>query len=128
MSTGLKDESRKSPLNRLDKGQRLACSLSDEEFALRRNEARQKILKAVKSARRVKNGVEITFKNSNTIRRDIEAFVELEKECCSFLDFASSIRGDRKDEFILLISGAPESAATVEIFVQAINGVIPVKN
>ena len=106
-------------MERLEAGAAVACTLSDEEFRQRRALARRTLIERVIRAKRTGNGLVVTFEDSGTLRKDLEHFVSLERQCCAFLDF--SITNEQPIE--LTISGSPEAAATIELFARAVEDV-----
>lgn len=95
----------------------IACSLTDEEFRARRSMAREALLPHLVEARKLELGLKLTFPEIDTIRSNVETFVSLERECCSFLTFTVS---PPEEGLIVTIEGPPEADATIELFAAAI--------
>ena len=108
-------------MERLDEGAAVACSLNDAEFRERRTLARQTLLHKITNCQRISNGLRLTFVHSPALRRDVETFVGLERQCCDFLTFTLTPELVRADDLLLLtIEGPPEAAATIEMFARAV--------
>lgn len=109
-------------MERLDKGEAMACSLNDAEFRERRALARRTLLPQIIISQRISNGLTLTFTNSEAHRRDVETFVRLERECCDFLTFTlTPDTGPANESLVLTIQGPPEAAATIEMFARAVD-------
>ena len=101
----------------------LACSLNDLEKGERITWFRQNLLPAAAKRREIDDGVQILFAKSDAVRRQIETFVSLERNCCGFADFA--IADDPADRYILLnITGSAKARGVirqmVDVLLQAI--------
>ena len=103
-------------MKRLDQGAPLACTLNDEDFRERRQLARRTLLKQVIRSVRTEDGLIVALVGGAKLRQDLETFITLERECCSFLDFA--VQDGAPIE--LTISGPPEAARTIDMFAEAI--------
>lgn len=106
---------------RLDSGAPIACSLNDADFRERRAFAREKLIPKIRSSRRIENGVEFHFDPEDKLGANLNAFVQLERQCCGFLTFTTLPEGeDSATPIGLRIEGPPEATATIETFAQAI--------
>ena len=112
-------------MEKLDFGADVACSLNDAEFHERRILARQTLLPQVATSKRIQNGLMLTFIDSQSLRDELETFVELERQCCEFLEFTlSSDAAEPKARLQLRIEGQSEAAATIEMFARAVRSVV----
>jgi len=75
---------------RIDKKSEIACSLNDDEFHKRRALSREYFRNSVISLKRSELTLSLKFKQTPTLRTDIESFIELEQQCCGFLTFTIS--------------------------------------
>lgn len=109
----------------LDAGGVLACSLNDAEFRERRTLGRRTLISHVTALKRIQDGLILTFVGDESLRSDLETFIGLEQQCCGFLEFTISpdVAGPNSP-IELRIKGRPESAATIEMFAQAVRGVV----
>jgi len=92
----------------------LACTLTNSEKRERLSLIRKKLSTHLLDKLELDAGYAFHFSSSLELRADIELLVELEKQCCAFLDFDLSERDDR---FVLSVTG-PVSAKTMlaEVF------------
>ncbi len=65
----------------------LACSLDSEARKDRRAFFRDRLLADAVRTIRTENGLRIIFRNDPAVRSEIETLVDLERQCCGFLDF-----------------------------------------
>ena len=107
-------------MERLDKDSEVACSLNDDEFRERRALARRTLIPHVRHCERSQNTLRFTFRKYDNLRQNIQEFVDLEQQCCSFLTF-EIIDGGCCQPPTLTISGPPEASATIGMFANAIN-------
>lgn len=63
------------------------CNLSDDDREARREEIENALLPKVRSRQSLPNGVAFFFVACSENRRDLEAFVAFERECCPGLGF-----------------------------------------
>ena len=59
------------------------------------------------------DGAALTLRFRGSARAELERLVELERDCCAFLDFAVEPDGS---EVVLRVSGPPEAAPTLDGF------------
>lgn len=84
----------------------LACSLNEEDHRDRRKFVRESLIPKILATEKSATGLRLIFEDTDSVRSDVELFVELESQCCGFLNFAitSSSRG-----LVLTIEGPPEA-------------------
>ncbi len=112
-------------MERLDDGAAVACSLNDAEFLERRTLARRTLIPQVTASKRIQDGLILTFVGDESLRSDLETFVSLEQQCCGFIEFTiSPDTAEPNSPIELRIGGRPEAAATIEMFAQAVCGVV----
>ncbi len=97
-----------------DSSQAIACSLTDSELKARRRYVRTRLKPHIKL---LKQGArELTLNFAPPIRlTDVEEFVQLENQCCAFLDFQILQTGDT---VTLNINGPEGSEAVVAMFAE----------
>jgi len=83
----------------------IACSLNSAEFHERERSVLQKLLPKAQRTESV-DGYVYRFPSDDKCFREITEFIELERQCCPFLDFGLSIPRGR-GEIILELSGPP---------------------
>lgn len=83
----------------------IVCTLNSTEFHERERSILQKLLP---KAQRVESsdGYIYRFPSDDECLREIAEFIELERQCCPFLDFRLSVRRGR-GEITLELSGPP---------------------
>ena len=92
--------------------QAIACSLTDSELKQRRRYVRTRLKPYIKLLKQ--DARELTLNFSPPIRlTDVEEFVELENQCCAFLDFQPVQTGDT---VTLNIKGPEGSESVVAMF------------
>ncbi len=89
----------------------IACTLSSAELQERKATILASVRTAVLGKSRIPEGYRYEFANDSTTLRNVCRMVELERQCCKFLNFdltenAKTIRLD--------VSGEPETLAIVE--------------
>ena len=84
----------------------LACSLNEEDHRDRRKFVRESLIPKILATEKSATGLRLIFEDTDSVRSDVELFVELESQCCGFLNFAvaSSSHG-----LVLTIEGPPEA-------------------
>ena len=92
----------------------LACSLNDEEHADRRKFVRESLIPRVLQSHEVGSGLQLIFENTASLRSDVELFVELESQCCGFLNFEIA---SRSEGLVLTIDGPPEANEFLSKFI-----------
>ena len=103
-------------MNDLDRSEPVACSLGDEALRERRALFRKLLLSQVTNVERTDSGLRLTFAEGETVRENIETFVDLERQCCGFLSF--TVLADRGVS--LTIDGPPEAQPTVDMIARSI--------
>jgi hypothetical protein len=63
------------------------CNLSDDDREARRKEIEEELLPKVRTRESLPNGIALSFLANSENRRDLDAFVAFERECCPGLDF-----------------------------------------
>jgi hypothetical protein len=89
----------------------IACTLNTTEFHERERDVLQKLLpKAIRTES--EKGYVYHFPSDDECFREIAEFIELERQCCPFLDFKLTVpRGS--GEIILELSGPPGAKAFI---------------
>ena len=84
----------------------LACSLNEEDHRDRRKFVRESLIPKILATEKSATGLRLIFEDTDSVRSAVELFVELESQCCGFLNFAitSSSHG-----LVLTIEGPPEA-------------------
>jgi len=72
----------------------IACSLTPEEFQIRREELWPDLIERADSVIPLDNGYALRFVNADVLVRRIGEIIELERACCPFLDFALDVDGE----------------------------------
>ncbi len=92
---------------------KLACSLNEDELRDRRKFARESLIPKILQTKTLAAGFQLIFENTESLRSDVELFVELESQCCGFRNFevASGSEG-----LVLTIEGPPEAKALLSRF------------
>ena len=98
-----------------------ACSLTDREFRERRGMFRERLLPKAVSTSRTGDCLRLVFPNESAIRSEIDAFIDLERQCCGFLTFALS-EGPEQNSTVLTISGPPAARTVMDLIAEAITG------
>jgi len=96
-----------------------ACSLNDEEFLQRRRLVRTTLLPHVARTERLEHGLRLEFPATDEMSAALRQFVDLERQCCGFLDFTIAPPGER---LVLIIEGPPEAAETLDMFAAIVGG------
>ena len=96
----------------------MACSLDSEARKDRRAFFRERLLADALRTIRTKNGLRLIFRNDPAVRREIETLVDLERQCCGFLDFALTEDPDRLE---LSITGPPGARAVLDEMASAVS-------
>ncbi len=93
-----------------------SCSLSDNGRADRRALMRKSLLPHVANCELDGRTLSMAFANRAGLRSDLEAFVDLERQCCGFLSFSVSSQENR---LMLTIEGPAGSESTLHLFADA---------
>ena len=97
----------------------VACSLSDEEKRARRALARRTLIPHIIETQEIEHGLKLVFLQSEEVQSNVEAFVRMERECCTSLTFTITPPGEA---LTLMIEGPPEASAIIESFIAQIQG------
>ena len=91
----------------------LACSLNEEEHADRRKFVLESLIPKILQTHETGSGLKVIFENTESLRSDVDLFVELESQCCGFLNFevASGSEG-----LVLTIEGPAEAKELLSKF------------
>ena len=100
-------------------GQRLACSLGQEELAERRRELRDALAGQVSELRRDPAAVRFEPSYSRPLHERLARLVELERACCPFLELALEHEGGR---LVLTITAPPGAGAALDVFAETAAG------
>ena len=92
----------------------LACSLNEEEHPDRRKFVRQSLIPKILQTEKIASGLQLIFENTESLRSDVELFVELESQCCGFLNFEIT---SRSEGLVLTIEGPPEASELLSTFI-----------
>src|SRR5687767_3822674 len=88
------------------RGAAVACTLSSAEKRERAAAIRRDLLPRVRSVDELPNGYVLWFDRVDGELARVASFVELESQCCAFLDFAIRL-GAGGDRIALHLEGAP---------------------
>ena len=69
----------------------IACSLTDAELQERRNLVLQKLRMAVTELKELETGYAYRFPSDGEWLKELAVLVDLERQCCPFLDFAIKV-------------------------------------
>jgi hypothetical protein len=89
----------------------IACTLSTAELQERKATIFASLRNAVLGKSRITGGYRYEFANHSTTLRDVCRMVELERQCCRFLNFDLT---ESEKPIRLDVSGQPEALAIVE--------------
>ena len=96
-----------------DRGVPLACSLDASDASRRRERWLALAERALIGAERTPAGARHTYRAERSVERELRELIELEAECCPFLEFELS----SSDGALLLdIRGPAEAAEIIELF------------
>ena len=84
----------------------LACSLNEEEYRDRRKFVQESLIPRILQTRKLASGLQLIFANTESLRSDVELFVELESQCCGFLNFEIA---SRSEGLVLTMEAPPEA-------------------
>ena len=91
----------------------LVCSLNDEEFRNRRALVRDTLLPHLTRTERLDSGLTLTFPDTPELRSSAKQFVDLEHQCCGFLEFAMT---HANAELVVTIGGSEEAQQLIDMF------------
>ncbi len=92
----------------------LACFLNEEEHRDRRKFVRESLIPKIMQTQKLASGLQLIFENTESLRSDVELFVELESQCCGFLNFEVA---SRSEGLVLTIEGPPEANEFLSKFI-----------
>lgn len=69
----------------------IACSLSEPDLQSRLAYLRGHVLSLIKSETNVNNGIRLDFENSRDVTSSVLEMVQLEHECCPFLEMQVAV-------------------------------------
>ena len=95
-----------------------ACSLTDHEFRERRATARESLLAHLVEIKKLESGLRLRFTDTDTIRSTVETFVNLERQCCSFLTLTITPHHEALE---VSIEGPAEAKATLEMLAESLS-------
>ncbi len=95
----------------------LACSLNEQELRDRRKFVRESLIPKIKRSQTMESGLRLVFENAETLRSDVELFVELESQCCGFLNFDIKATDEGLE---LMIDGPAEAKDILAKFTSAL--------
>ena len=93
----------------------VACSLSGSDMEKRQAELRALFAESVVEKKRDQRGLRLLLRYSPGLAERVGRAVELERECCPFLQIALEREGGYLD---LRIAGPPEAAAVIDGFAE----------
>jgi hypothetical protein len=96
----------------------ITCSLDREARTDRRAFFQERLLPDALQSIRTEDGLRIIFRNEPIVRREIETLIDLERQCCGFLDFELVEDSERLD---LTITGPPEARAVLDQMASAVS-------
>jgi len=94
----------------------VACSLNDAQLRQRRALVRRTLRPHLLASENLESGLRLTFPDSEPMRATLQQFVDLERQCCSFLTFTIAPPGEG---LTLTIEGPPEAGAVLAMFAEA---------
>jgi hypothetical protein len=97
----------------------IACSLGAEDYRKRLSSIRALGEVAFLDAEARPDGAVLSFRDSEHVRAELEAIVEAEATCCSFLDLSLRSEADR---LILTISSPPDAMPVVRDLTASFGG------
>jgi hypothetical protein len=89
------------------------------EYGDRRKFVRESLIPRVIRTQKTPSGLRLVFENSQSLRSDVELFVELESGCCGFLDFEIT---SGTEGLVLTIEGPDEAREVLASFLGAAAG------
>ena len=94
----------------------VACSLTDAEYKERRFEMRQQLIPHITRIEHSELSLLLAFNDTKVARSEVMTFVDLEQQCCGFLNFVVSPSGE---QLTLTIDGPEGSQSTLKAFAVA---------
>lgn len=89
----------------------IACTLSTAELQERKATILASVRNAVIGRSRIPDGYRYEFANHSTTLKNVCRMVELERQCCRFLNFSLT---ENKETIQLDVSGQPQALAIIE--------------
>jgi hypothetical protein len=94
----------------------MACSLSATDAKVRAERWNALTASALLESERTAGGARHVYRGDAEVERELAELIDLEAQCCAFLDF----RLERSDgRLVLDVSGPPEAGAIVDLFAAA---------
>ena len=93
-----------------------ACSLADEELAIRRAEWRALEARALVRAETRPDGRLLVYRGGRDTARALEQLIEAERQCCSFFDFSMEAADDEVRVTLTFPSQARPAAIEMGMF------------
>jgi hypothetical protein len=97
----------------------LACTLSNAEYKRRRAQIRKRLVPRITHLKFSDLTLLLEFDPRDNARDEAEIFIDLERRCCGFLEFALS---PPEAKLNLVITGPEGSQLTLKIFANAVSG------
>ena len=91
--------------------QELACSLDAAALQDRRSLFQERLLSHALSTARIDRGLIVTFPNDADLVTEIRTIIDLERQCCGFLEF--DLKEDIESSRVLLTITGPVNARSV---------------
>jgi hypothetical protein len=89
----------------------VACSLSSAHADSRQGEWSALLQRGALRRIAVSSGMRVELRSDDDIRAELTRLVELERECCPFLEMTID---DERGELVLTVTGPPEAGPIVE--------------
>jgi len=100
----------------MDKGVTVACFLTDQELKTRRRENLDRMAALLEEVLEIPTGYKYTFRlESDTLER-LGTIVELERNCCPFLNFDLSLKAGDKTVSLALTGPEGTKEAVKSLF------------
>lgn len=91
----------------------IACTLNNNDMRSRIKIIRQTLLPHVTNRVELSNGQQLSFFNKSSLKTELETLIQLENQCCSFLDFKLS-EGKNGDQLVLEVTGPKAAKILIE--------------
>jgi hypothetical protein len=94
----------------------IACTLGPTDAQTRQQRWLTVAHDALLTSERTSDGARQIYRADPAVERELEELIDLEAQCCAFLDFSLTHGGDR---LTLEVSGPPEAGEIVALFAAA---------
>lgn len=84
----------------------LVCNLTDEEFRKHKETVVASLRKQVLEKKELDNGYAFKFKGDAKTLKEVNAFVDAERQCCGFFTFDLSISDDQSEAWLSMTGPA----------------------